>query len=1353
MHVEFNMGNTAKGQAEDFCRLESHMQEQGESPQEISLLRSNLQVSSGVHDSGNFGQPVEGGTEQAEKSEQRQSGETKKKKHPSSQLKRLKVVSVNARSLLCDKNPDLVETARSQLFRREMIEREVHIAFVQETKTEAKWVRDCEDFEAIAASPHAPHPQARVGGLLTLVAKVQGLKVLWAREFSYRVLAVGVLWNSERWLLLNAYAPTSAASFDEFDAFWNTVLEVFGLARKNGLAILAGSDLNTRLGSEVNDLNIGEVVFDSEAGELRRRAELVARGLAQFNMAAWSTFRGTPTPTWCSPHDKESQIDYILGDVNKLGRMVDFEVCDVKYFQSDHKLLQCVVLSDFQPEKKQKSLLPKARKVRGPDHSLAIKLALATRDHSDWLTIAEPVAAMQACCSMVRDVVKNAPGSKATPSKAWIGEASWQQIREGAVLRRTMNKTWKWTRKAHLRWTWQIWSASSDEWSCVQEQAVWNTQCERRVQSLVWCLFRIAARAKAKKVQCAVKADKLAWLDAKTNQLAEIAYEGTSSDLHRQVKRCLTKITPNLAATSRGALTDAAGRTFTTEDEKEMLWQGHWATLYGGRILSEQKSFSDYTIRGGNKDDNVDLEEDDLFTEAEVMAAMTRQCNGKASVDCMPTKELAVLKQKMTPVWTQAFNEFMRRGEVPDAFKGTLLFVVPKKVATACTADFRGLQLMVWSAKIFARALFMKCMQKVHIATGQFGLGPNAGVDYPHLILTQLREYAQIHRIRLAWLFVDVRTAFDRIIRQVMFRPGHEMTLEMLLQMGIQREVACGVLTEVADNKPVLWDHDFSPAMRRMLASLLQGTWLTLPQSHGGTQLETRLGTPQGNSLSGLIYILYQQRVLTSITQFIAEQDMALVLKGVADNTYSTRGEEGEPVVMPVLAYHDDALVMVRGEDVNLLPENVRRVVRFATSSYQGHNLMLNWSKLKSELMMILPRDESERFHASVNAAAAAKQWSHPSLEVDNVLVRIVRTYPYLGKKLQDTGGTQLHAKDRCALAAASVRTFGRVYSSSVVPQRVKTDLCSGMYTLPQLTYASNSQRELDKATMQTYASAYLLSWKACLGKRIIRDGEFQHLSSDWILHTVGRPSWRVHLDSLVLRLAIRVIKSNCAVFRAAMGSVGLTAGSWWTHLAGAINRMKQRVREAAILPDFSENSRPVWMQVIALDPPQWKRWIKRYVAEDVKARSVNVEAGQYQVREAQVKRIVEDTDYQCHICQKSFGTYRGLLSHRRQAHQADSSLARRVSTNVCAACHGEYTSRTAHLSHLTNNLRCAMYTLMYCEELSDAELKVARAIKGVLRTAPPRRGPKQVQELGGMPISQSIELLELSLSDDLAAT
>eukprot|EP00971_Amphidinium_carterae_P261621 5190162-Amphidinium_carterae.2 len=142
-----------------------------------------------------------------------------------SRIEQLKVASVNARSLLCDKNPDLLDSARSLMFRQEMKERAVHVAMVQETKTEAKWVRDCEDFVAAAASPLHSGTHGRIGGLQVLVATQKGLEVLWVREYSYRLLVVGLRWNTEKWAFLNAYAPTSAAPYCDFEHFWEQLME------------------------------------------------------------------------------------------------------------------------------------------------------------------------------------------------------------------------------------------------------------------------------------------------------------------------------------------------------------------------------------------------------------------------------------------------------------------------------------------------------------------------------------------------------------------------------------------------------------------------------------------------------------------------------------------------------------------------------------------------------------------------------------------------------------------------------------------------------------------------------------------------------------------------------------------------------------------------------------------------------------------------------------------------------------------------------------------------------------------------------------------------------------------------
>eukprot|EP00971_Amphidinium_carterae_P322818 6416382-Amphidinium_carterae.1 len=130
-----------------------------------------------------------------------------------------------------------------------------------------------------------------------------------------------------------------------------------------------------------------------------------------------------------------------------------------------------------------------------------------------------------------------------------------------------------------------------------------------------------------------------------------------------------------------------------------------------------------------------------------------------------------------------------------------------------------------------------------------------------------------------------------------------------------------------------------------------------------------------------------------------------------------------------------------------------------------------------------------------------------------------------------------------------------------------------------------------------------------------------------------------------------------------------------------------------------------------------------------------------------QVQNLAQEM-YSCDQCLRQCSTYRGLFSHRRQAHHAahgtESALAPRVGTNVSFAWQGDYPSRTAHLAHLTTNLRCALGTMIPCPRLSESELKAAKAVKTIIRTAPLRRGPKYRDSQETFAISQPVSLLDI---------
>eukprot|EP00971_Amphidinium_carterae_P337093 6473756-Amphidinium_carterae.1 len=1271
-----------------------------------------------------------------------------------SSLTPLRIATINTRSLLCERSIGLAETARSQVFREELVRKEYHIVCVQETKLDAKYSRDCQNFQVAANSS-----VDRVGGLQVLIAKGKDLQVLWTCSFSFRVLVVGVQWGQEKWCIVNAYAPTSAASDREYFDFLDNLVKAWRLARSNGMAIYTGADLNVRIGGEQDDLHVGPATLGEAPTATKARAEAIVAAMATVRLAAWSTMLGTPHYTWVSPHDTPAQIDYLIGDLNKLDRVQEINVIPLESFATDHSVVVGTLLPVSTKAKKQSSIRPTIAKIRGPDHSLAVKLALGTGDHSSWTEMDDPMEAMTACFTTVRQAVKDAPGSTAVLKHDWITGPTWDKIRQGAAKRRTMNRLWRSYIRKRQRWAWDQLRQGAAGVTLQHRQGLYGAQADGDLENnltfeingkmrcdlarLAWELARVACRLNAKQVQKMVKRDKNAWLSSKTDELAERCQEGVTSEIHRQVKRCLLKMTTNTLATRRAPLKDCDGKLHVTDDEKHILWQQHWTQLYGGSVKNSVDTFTSSSLPARLMGEALPIADSDLFTEAEIKSALRHQMNGKASIDGLPTREMTTILSKMVPTWTRAYNRFISLGDIPSSYRGTMLFVVPKKTATSATTDFRGIQLMQWSSKVFARALYLKCMAQIRVAIGQYGLGASSACDYPHLQVTQLQALARTRNRRFACWYIDVKTAFDKIIRQLLVAPGSSLTLETLKAMGIPDQRAREILLEVMDDQPILWSQGISKPIQRILAAYLTDTWIAIPEDQGGAQLKTGLGTPQGSSLSGLLFILYQQRIHTLLAQYIHEREYGLVLHAPSDNSYNM--DQTELVHVPVIAYHDDSLVVLTSTTAQQLVEVVKEVAQYAITCYEGRNLLLNWSSMKSELMFLLPHTESIAFHATVAAESRRREWSHPCIAFSNVRLRVVRSYNYLGLHVQDSGSTLMHSKSRTAMAAGSLRQFGQVYASRTVSLRHKANLCNQMYTISTMMHGFAALKELEAHSEKNYATMYLHTWKACLGKDIVVDGQFIHHTEDYILDKVGKPSWKVWADVARLRLLIRVVQCTCPVVRALLASTGVELHSWWLAIAKSINRLRVKVPILEAYPIFDDNSRPIWMQIVALDKQKWRKHLKEYMEVDIRERRSRLMTAEPPPEPQPVPEVLYEM-YACDSCPRQCSTYRGLLSHRRQAHGQESALAMRVGSNVCFACKGECTSRVAHLAHLAVNLRCSLATMIYCPRLSEAEIKAAKLAKNIIRTAPPRRGPKVIDNQADFPQSEPVRLLDINI-------
>eukprot|EP00971_Amphidinium_carterae_P047113 927712-Amphidinium_carterae.1 len=398
-------------------------------------------------------------------------------------------------------------------------------------------------------------------------------------------------------------------------------------------------------------------------------------------------------------------------------------------------------------------------------------------------------------------------------------------------------------------------------------------------------------------------------------------------------------------------------------------------------------------------------------------------------------------------------------------------------------------------------------------------------------------------------------------------------------------------------------------------------------------------------------------------------------------------------------------------------------------TKYHGRNLLLNWNKLKSEIMFTLPAQETAAFHATLNMEAKRRNWEHPAIIVKNFQIRVIRSYVYLGRRVVDNGSTNQHARERAAVMTATIHSFRRIYNCSRA-------------TL----HKAVRRRPITRPTCQLGKLVLARS----VWQHTMAGASFAHLSEQQILDRVSKPSWEVHGDALRLRFAIRLARCTCPVVRASMACVGMTKGSWWLAFASAANRLREAVPQARGMPEMTEASIGVWMQVIALDASMWKKWIKTYIKSDIDNRRHAVLQNPEDAPREDVGDQLGDV-YPCFFCGKEFNTFRGMLSHRRQSHKSDSGLSARVKDTTCISCDAQFETRQAHLAHLVGNLRCALYTMTTCSRLTEAELSAARKVKVFLRTAPPQKGPKRLIGVDQRPTTRTIPLLDLDI-DDISA-
>eukprot|EP00971_Amphidinium_carterae_P184216 3657677-Amphidinium_carterae.1 len=157
------------------------------------------------------------------------------------------------------------------------------------------------------------------------------------------------------------------------------------------------------------------------------------------------------------------------------------------------------------------------------------------------------------------------------------------------------------------------------------------------------------------------------------------------------------------------------------------------------------------------------------------------------------------------------FNKCIQCGGVPQAWKGAHLVPVPKKSSVAFTPQaFRPVVLSMNECKLFERVIMARLEQYLLVDDMQYGRGHAVGCDLVTFTYQQVTAELTRQRRSYAVLFLDVKGAFDSLVRQLLWSRDKQQAQVAIQQFGLPASVA-EVLANAISTSPALLVQDGVP--------------------------------------------------------------------------------------------------------------------------------------------------------------------------------------------------------------------------------------------------------------------------------------------------------------------------------------------------------------------------------------------------------------------------------------------------------------------------------------------------------------------------------------------------------------
>ena len=1095
---------------------------------------------------------------------------------------------------------------------------------------------------------------------------VQDIKVV---HEGHRILAVQIALTKFSLLIVAGHAPHMQRPKEERDSFFDDLDTIAKTSEWCSGAVI-GIDLNGRMPAMV-----GQATGELEPDLPDQQGIFFANWMEQRGFCAPNTFAsmhsGEQQFTWRHSSGATARIDYwaVRGGwiEDSLSTWIE-AFLDLANQQEDHWPISMTLswrIGGWSGAKLRRRKIDREKIVSNEGREI-LQRELKRFSGVSWEV--HPDAHCRQIEEHLHDIIDEhfvAPSN--APKASYISEAVWRVRACRLALKRRVALTSRerdWLKVQAALQTWKGRGGAFYAW------------CRKRC--LLYEVFAGALNFSGHTLKRILKQDKLQMLE----QLAQ-GYGGLSGNalvgalrragIGRKQQGRVAKPLPSVSLSNNPQLSRRA--------ELDELWMKHFGEQEQGQIMTVNSflhEVSSYQPDGSQ----VDWDKDLMPTLAEIEDLCRKVSPRKAfGLDDIPGELFAAEPGLMARLYQPLMFKTTAKLQQPLQWAGGVLVEAYKGSGLAAEVEsFRSLFIASVPGKVYHQFLRSKLGTLIQdiVASTHFGARKGAPVVLPALAVRLFGCWARDTGQSIALLFLDIRSAYYRVLREVAVgRILTDVETIMLFKRFQLTEDDLHELMEAVRGGGLVREAGMGSHLAALVRDLYARTWFVTPYSSGDKVCYTKAGSRPGEAWADVIFTFIFDKVMKKIKTRLTDLDVctALPFSGVPEPWQDSDMNNSAEFLAAIWA--DDAVYPVADKDPRRMLLRLKTTASVVLDTCASFGLEANLKPGKTSILLKM-RGRNSRQAAREHFPVGRSELCCQRATTQTVAIPIVPLYKHLGGLLDPDFQSMPEAKRRgCVAASAFDCRAKQLFHNRHVPLATKSGLFPGLITPTYFNLAIWEPTGKAWAHME-FAYARLvcrLLWNRCQREDYFRVAPALAFECTRVLplhliaaqRRIGMLIAIVETDSpaiwALLQLEKHWLKTLTDDFRALLPS----SDGW---------------------PSFSSDSWPLWWHTFKSRKAEVKRAAKHrtehlfdeYLAAEAKQLLL---ADMYREALREVGNVEGVPQWTCGPCRRAFKSKAGLATHFFRKHQRRAEYRFFARGSVCAACGTDYHGYCRLLAHL----------------------------------------------------------------------